>query len=234
MKLVCVNFVLLFILFHSADATCKGLKNTRLKAQAFAVGQYQLSHTLYVHTHKQNASLNCPLSVPQFDPVKKRRKTIMSHSRPCHPTLFTVLRTKARSLSAGTELGAAATAVSSLYWGGPASQQHWFRGRIQALFSSPLKDTFPSSPPHPFMCAPGQRRLFDSAVVAEAKWSYTLLLCHPFNLSPLCSYSSWVNGSTGPATDIFFEIVVPAGECCAECGGLEEIDRRQMFRGESI
>lgn len=41
----------------------------------------------------------------------------MPHSRPCHPMLFTVLpvlQTKASSLSAGTELGAAATAVSSL------------------------------------------------------------------------------------------------------------------------
>lgn len=39
----------------------------------------------------------------------------MSHSRRCHTMPFPVLHTKAASLSAGTVLGAAATAVSSLH-----------------------------------------------------------------------------------------------------------------------
>lgn len=71
------------------------------------------------HTHKhKKKSPNCPLCVPHFDPVSIKI-IIMSHSRPCHPMLLTVppvLQTKASSLSAGTELGAAATAVSSLHW----------------------------------------------------------------------------------------------------------------------
>ncbi len=78
---------------------------------------YICTHT-HACPHQKNVSPNCPFSVHHFDPVSFEI-IITSHSRPCHPMLFAVppvLQTKASSLSAGTELGAAATAISSLYW----------------------------------------------------------------------------------------------------------------------
>lgn len=76
----------------------------------------------------------CPILTQSL--YKKNKKT-MSHSRPCHPMLFTVppvLQTKASSLSAGTELSAAATAISLLYWRARTSQQHWFTGEYRHYF----------------------------------------------------------------------------------------------------
>lgn len=61
----------------------------------------------------------------------------MSHSTPCHPMLFTVppvLQTKASSLSAGTELGAAATVVSSLYWQAELLNSTDLLGNTDAIF----------------------------------------------------------------------------------------------------
>lgn len=82
-----------------------------------------INGTRFITTHKQNLVPNWFLSVPHFDPISIK-KTVTSHSRPCNPMSFTVSQTKASSLSAGTELGAAATVVSSLYWQSQSSQQH--------------------------------------------------------------------------------------------------------------
>lgn len=83
------------------------------------------THALYVHKHmhaRAKMSFNCLPARPilhHFLLKEKKKtnnpKTITSHSRRCHTMSFPVPHTKAASLSAGTVLGAAATAVSSLH-----------------------------------------------------------------------------------------------------------------------
>lgn len=80
------------------------------------------THALDVPKHmhaRAKMSFNCLPACPILHYFllkgKKTPKTIMSHSRRCHTMPFPVLHTKAASLSAGTVLGAAATAVSSLH-----------------------------------------------------------------------------------------------------------------------
>lgn len=158
------------------------------------------------HTHEQNVSFNCPRSVPHFDPVsiKKKRKTIMSHSRRCHPMLFTVLpvlQTKASSLSAGTELGAAATTVSSLYQQAKLLNNTDLLGNTDAIFflnrPSPFHSSHPSLPSLcPLLGATiPSLSLFHSAAAAKAERScqHTLLLfdsCFFLSQSFTLKYSS--------------------------------------------
>lgn len=126
----------------------------------------------------------------------------MSHSRPCHPMLFTVppvLQTKASSLSAGTKLGAAATAVSSLYWQGPSFSTTLIYWGIQTLFSPqqtvslPFLPSLSALPVPPVRVILSELSLFDSATKqrtdgAANTLSFSLSLIsfsHSFTLGPV-------------------------------------------------
>lgn len=133
----------------------------------------------------------------------------MSHSRRCHPMLFTVLpvlQTKASSLSAGTELGAAATTVSSLYQQAKLLNNTDLLGNTDAIFflnrPSPFHSSHPSLPSLcPLLGATiPSLSLFHSAAAAKAERScqHTLLLfdsCFFLSQSFTLKYSSWVNGT---------------------------------------
>lgn len=137
----------------------------------------------------------------------------MSHSRPCHPVLLTVPQTKASSLSAGTELGAAATVVSSLYWHGPTFSTALIYWGIQTLFSPPTLfaqqtlSPIPSVPsPCPllglqFLCCvcltlPWQQSRREAAsTLYFSLIPFFFFSAHSFSLAPLSCYSSRVNSS---------------------------------------
>ena len=75
--------------------------------------------------------------------------------------LFTVppvRQTKGRSLSAGTELGAAATAVSSLYWQSPELLNNTdLLGEYRHCVFFPATDPLPSISPLSALCVPPVR-----------------------------------------------------------------------------
>ena len=74
----------------------------KLRALWSELYSLQLVHMYYLRTHKIPL-----LFTPSVCPTLTwflLRKTIMSHSKPCHPMLFSLRQTKASSLSAGTEL----------------------------------------------------------------------------------------------------------------------------------